>query len=299
MSNVSAVRLAPVSAEAASLAARLPSLILAARRIAESVKHGVHGRRRAGPGETFWQFRPFVSGEPASRIDWRRSARETRAFVREREWEAAQTLWIWLDRSPSMRFGSWLAPCEKLERAFVLALALADLAVRGGERVGLLGVTRPLATRGVIDRFAEALAAAEREPAPPLPPSAPILPRSRLVLIGDFLSPPEEVAHALAGLGGDGVEGHLVVIADPIEETYPFAGHTEFLEVGGEQRLRAPRAERLREGYLSRLAAHREALSAAAARRGWDLLLHRTDQSASSALLALTARLGEPRRVGA
>ena len=45
--------------DAATLAARLPSLVVAAKQIAQSVMHGVHGRRRAGPGETFWQFRQF------------------------------------------------------------------------------------------------------------------------------------------------------------------------------------------------------------------------------------------------
>ena len=108
--------------EAATLAARLPSLVIAARRLAQSVMHGVHGRRQAGPGETFWQFRPFVSGEPAARVDWRRSARENRAFVREREWEAAHTLWLWFDRSPSMDVGSPLAHSTKLDRAAVLTL---------------------------------------------------------------------------------------------------------------------------------------------------------------------------------
>ena len=281
--------------EAATLAARLPNLTLAARRIAESVRHGVHGRRRAGPGETFWQFRPFMSGEPAARVDWRRSARESRAFVREREWEAAQTLWIWLDRSASMRFASKLAPCEKFERAVTLALALADLAVRGGERVGLIGLTRPIAARDIIERFALALIAAEGGETPPLPARAAISARARIVLIGDFLSPAEDVAAALAALSEAGAQGHLVMIADPVEETYPFAGHTEFVEPGGPRRLNAPRAERLREGYLSRLAAHREAVKAAAARRGWDLALHRTDHAPAAALLALTARLADPR----
>src|ERR1700692_3166116 len=92
--------------EVTTLSARLPSLIIAARKVAQTVRHGVHGRRRSGSGETFWQFRPFVSGEPSSRVDWRRSAREERAFVREREWEAAHTVWIWVDRSPCMEFVS-------------------------------------------------------------------------------------------------------------------------------------------------------------------------------------------------
>ena len=153
---------ASIRRDAATLSARLPSLVIAARRVAQTVRHGVHGRRRAGSGETFWQFRPFLSGEPSSRVDWRRSAREERAFVREREWEAAHTVWIWFERSASMQFASSLAPVSKIDRAALLALAFADLCVRGGERAGLLGLTRPLATQGVIERFAEAIATDER-----------------------------------------------------------------------------------------------------------------------------------------
>ena len=90
--------------EARSLAASIPRLILEARRVAATVIHGLHGRRRAGTGENFWQFRRFVSGEPSSRVDWRRSARDDHLYVREQEWEAAHTVWIWPDRSPSMAF---------------------------------------------------------------------------------------------------------------------------------------------------------------------------------------------------
>jgi uncharacterized protein (DUF58 family) len=281
--------------EAATLAARLPSLVIAARRIAQSVMHGVHGRRQAGPGETFWQFRPFVSGEPAARVDWRRSARENRAFVREREWEAAHTLWLWFDRSPSMDFGSSLADTTKLDRAAVLTLALADLAVRGGERVGLLGLSRPIASRAIIDRFAEILAASARAGGSPqpLPPPEPIASRSKVVLIGDFLSRGDEVTKSFAALGAAGVEGQALMVADPIEETFPFSGHTEFLQAGGEMRFRTPRAQNLRDAYLARLAAQRETVRAAAARRGWDFALHRTDESAAGALLSLTARLSQ------
>ena len=281
--------------QAATLAARLPSLVVAARRIAQSVMHGVHGRRQSGPGETFWQFRPFVSGEPAARVDWRRSARENHAFVREREWEAAHTLWLWFDRSPSMAFGSELAASSKLDRAAILTLALADLAVRGGERVGLLGLSRPIASRGIIDRFGEILAASERAgpPSAPLPPVAPIASRSKVVLIGDFLSPGDEVARSFAALGSNGAEGQVMMICDPLEETFPFHGHTEFLGPDDVARLRAPCAQNLRAAYLARLAAQREAVRSAYMRQGWDFALHRTDQSAAAALLSLHARLSE------
>ena len=193
---------ASIRRDAATLSARLPSLVIAARRVAQTVRHGVHGRRRAGSGETFWQFRPFLSGEPSSRVDWRRSAREERAFVREREWEAAHTVWIWFDRSASMQFGSSLAPVTKIDRAALLALAFADLCVRGGERAGLLGLTRPLATPGVVERFAEAIATDERlrgASQAPLPPALPAATRSMVLMLGDFLSEPEDVARAIAG----------------------------------------------------------------------------------------------------
>src|SRR5215472_5387821 len=129
-----------------SLAATMPRLILEARRVAATVIHGLHGRRRAGSGENFWQYRRFISGEPASRVDWRRSARDDHLYVREREWEAAHTVWIWPDRSPSMVFASALSTDSKLERAMVVAFALAEVLVQGGERVGVPGLMRPTAS---------------------------------------------------------------------------------------------------------------------------------------------------------
>jgi uncharacterized protein (DUF58 family) len=276
--------------QAAELAARLPDLVVAARRLAHSLLHGVHGRRRAGAGETFWQFRPFASGEPANRIDWRRSARGAQAFVREREWEGAQTVWLWFDRSPTMDFHSDLASQSKLDRAAVLTLALADLAVRGGERVGLMGLTRPLAARNVIDRFAQALASPGPAPGP-LPPLTALGARAKIVLIGDFLVPPAEIEARFATMAGEGVEGHILMVADPVEETFPFAGAVDFLDIEGSPRWRAPRAENLRAPYQARLAAQRAAVAAAARVCGWDFALHRTDASAASALLALHARL--------
>src|ERR1700726_529514 len=129
--------------ESQTLAASMPRLVLEARRVAATIIHGLHGRPRAGPGENFWQYRRFISGEPASRVDWRRSARDDHLYVRELEWEAAHTVWIWPDRSPSMNFASPLVRDSKLFRALVIALALAEVLVDAGERVGIPGLTRP------------------------------------------------------------------------------------------------------------------------------------------------------------
>ncbi len=283
--------------DAATISSRLPSLVIIARNVAQTVRHGVHGRRRAGSGETFWQFRPFVSGEPSSRVDWRRSAREERAFVREREWEAAHTVWIWFERSASMRFGSSLAHATKIDRAAVIALAFADLCVRGGERVGLLGLTRPLANPGIIERFAEAIATDERlhgASEADLPPLAPAAARSMTLLIGDFLCEPERTERALRSISAEGAVGELVVVVDPVEETYPFSGNVEFLHPAGNLRVLSPRAQNIRDDYLAKLAAHRESLRRICASLGWGLSLSRTDGSAAEILLALRMRLSAP-----
>jgi len=288
---------ASIRRDAATLSARLPSLVIAARRVAQTVRHGVHGRRRAGSGETFWQFRPFLSGEPSSRVDWRRSAREERAFVREREWEAAHTVWVWFDRSASMQFASSLAPVSKIDRATLLALAFADLCVRGGERAGLLGLTRPLATQGVVERFAEAIATEERLRGPSetaLPPALPAAARSMVLLIGDFLSDIEDVGRAIRAVSAEGAIGELVMIVDPIEETYPFSGNTEFIHPARSLSVLTPRAQSLRDPYLARLAHHRETIRAICSNSGWGMRIHRTDESPAEVLLALRMRLSAP-----
>jgi uncharacterized protein (DUF58 family) len=280
--------------DALLLARRFPSLVVAAREVAASVIHGVHGRRRAGTGETFWQFRPFVTGESRGRIDWRRSARDERLYVREREWEAAHTVMIWIDRSASMRFASKLALQPKIDRAIVLGLAAADLLIRGGERVGLLGLIPPLAARNIVERFGEVLLNEERssgyEPAE-LPPPGSQARNTQTVAIGDFLSDPAEIAGMIESVSARGARGHLIMIADPVEETFPFAGHTEFIDVDSRARLRLGQAEAFRVDYVKRLNAHRDSIRTAARSRGWTVMLHRTDRPASEALLALRMQL--------
>ncbi len=276
------------------LVAAMPRLVLEARRVAASVFHGLHGRRRAGPGENFWQYRRFHSGEPASRVDWRRSARDDHLYVREREWEAAHTIWIWPDRSPSMDFCSKQGLEWKLDRALVLAFALGELLVRGGERVGIPGIMRPTANRAVIDRMAEAILHESGSPES-LPPPFTAGPRDEICLLGDFWNPAAEVTSALATMASGGAMGHVAQIVDPAEETFPYGGRVEFLEPEGAGSITVGRAEMWREDYVRRIALHRDRIREEAARHGWGFMIHRTDRPASELLLALRARMGETR----
>lgn len=274
---------------AKSLAASLPDLIVEAHRIAATIASGWHGRRQAGPGETFWQFRPFAPGESVTRIDWRKSARDDALQVREREWESAHTLWLWPDLSPSMDFRSDLAPTSKLDRAVVLMLAMTELLARSGERVGVPGLIRPTPDRRTAERVAEAIARQAGGDA--MPDASPIRRFQEVILFGDFLDEPEVIAARLAGLAASGARGHLVQVLDPVEETFPFAGRTEFRDPETGVIIRAGRAEALREAYRKRFAAHRAAISDLCARMGWSFLVHHTDRAAAEPLLALHARL--------
>jgi uncharacterized protein (DUF58 family) len=275
---------------AAHLIAAMPRLVLEARRVAASVYHGIHGRRRAGPGENFWQYRRFVDGEPANRVDWRRSARDDLLFVREREWEAAHTIWIWPDCSPSMVFTSRRNSPTKRDRALVLAFALGELLVRGGERVGIPGIMRPTASRAVIERMADTIVHFAGDPQslpPPFHPGS----RDEVVLLGDLWSPTPKVTSTIATLGANGAGGHVIQIVDEAEETFPYSGRIEFEEPEGAGSITLGRAEAWAADYIERVARHRAAIRAEAVRLAWHFAIHRTNRPASELLLALHTRM--------
>jgi uncharacterized protein (DUF58 family) len=287
-------RVFELEGQAHSLADRLPELLMEAMRITSTVAHGIHGRRRAGPGETFWQFRQFEQMDAATLIDWRRSASSDHLYVREREWEAAHTVWLWPDMSDSMQFASHLSSVTKHDRALVLMLALAELLVRGGERIALLGLTRPSASRKATTKIAESIAANAALPTlkASLPPPERLARFSGVVLLSDFLDPADVVAERMAILAAGGVSGHMIQVLDPAEETLPYSGRTEFIGIEGQERWTADRAEALREDYRAAFLAHRGKLEETARRLGWSFMVHHTDRPPAEPILSLIMRMG-------
>jgi uncharacterized protein (DUF58 family) len=276
-------------AEAENLAGFLPGVLLEARRLAAAAP-GVHGRRRAGPGEAFWQFRDHRAEDGARLVDWRRSARGDRLYVREREKEAAQTALFWIDPDAGFDWSSGGGWPTKRRRALAVCLALAILFTRGGERVGVLGGATPRTGPRAVDRIAEELARARLQRLPP-PPS-----RSVVVYASDFYAPVDEWRDRLRVAAGAGATGALLMIADPAEEDFPFRGRTLFEEPGGQKRQALfGRAEAAQAEYAQRLAAHRAAMREVAAAHGFVAVLHRTDRSAAPTLSMLVAALGERR----
>ncbi|MEE3502423.1 DUF58 domain-containing protein [Acidiphilium acidophilum] len=271
-------------AAAEALAARLPGLLLAAQRLAAGAASGRHGRRRAGSGEQFWQYRDLRDGDAPRSIDWRRSARGERLYIREREWEAVETLVIDVDDRPGMEFASKPGRETKRDRALILALALAALALDGGERIALFGRTPSLAGPGALDRLAAGFL---------LPPTASPC-TGRLAVIGDWLDPPEDIRADLAARGAATRGGVLVQVLDGAECDFPFHGRVLFEQPGGAAREDVARAEAVAAAYCDRIAAQRAMVAAAAEAVGLVPLFHRTDAPPGPALAAIRAAL-DPR----
>ncbi|WP_299401685.1 DUF58 domain-containing protein [uncultured Roseobacter sp.] len=274
-------------AKAEEQAASLPALLARAEHLAGAVLLGDHGRRRAGLGDDFWQYRPAQVGDSRRLIDHRRSARGDQEFVREREWQIAQSVMLWVDQGASMRFSSDDALPHKADRARLLGLAVAILLVRGGERVGLTGTTLP-PRRGnaQVLRLAESFTTDAAEDYAP-PEHRAMIPSARALFISDFMGDIEEVKLALTKAADRGVRGVLMHVLDPSEEVFPFRGRTIFESVGGSLRHETLKANELKTRYLARLAERKEELQKICTVTGWQYGLHHTDASAQSALLWL------------
>lgn len=270
-------------------AAHMPDLLVQAQKIAANVSMGWHGRKKRGAGNEFWQYRPYSAGENPQQIDWRRSARDDQTYLRDREWEAAHTVWIWADDALGMQFQSALSDISKQSRALVLALAIADLASRAGERIAWPQLLAPLSARNGAERLAERLHLAQV----PKPDWSIVKARSELVYFSDFLKPLDDIFAELKPLLERNVRGHLVMVLDPVEEVFPYEGQTEFRDPISGVSHNVGRAEHLKQDYQALLSAHRAALHQWCQRAGWSFTLHRTDQKATQCLSALYRHLEE------
>lgn len=300
-------------AEAEQVAAALPALLAAGQRVAASVSQGVHGRRQVGVGETFWQYRRYQPGDSLQHVDWRQSGKSDKVYIREMEWEAAQSVWLWQDGSASMRWrGSDDRP-EKLARAQLLLLALAALLVRGGERVALLSRDESPATgRSALQRLAVQLQAdseavlddAERRTQAgqmddelSLVPQIPLPRHSRVVLFSDFLAPVDAVATRMAAFARRQVQGHLLQVLDPDEVSLPYDGRVLFAGCEEDGELLFGRVDEIREAYQQAFEQHQTALAETARRYGWSFFSDRTDQPPQLTLLSLWQAVAGPARM--
>ena len=284
--------------DAEVLSASLPPLLAEAQHLAATVVLGEHGRRRAGQGETFWQYRRAIQGDAFGSIDWRRSARSDRLYVRQTEWEAAQTISLWVDPGQAMAYTGARHRASKGHRAALLALAVAIVLNRGGERIGLIGTEAAQPRRGVrqLERMTAALLRDEDRPDYGAPPLTRFPHGSRAVFFSDFLGPRDGLVAQVAQAADQGVSGALVQVLDETEESFPFDGRTIFRSMKGEIEYETDRARSLKSAYQDKLARRKEELKDLARRTGWLYLHHSTSTPPRSAMLWLFSALEGFRR---
>ncbi|MEO3413393.1 DUF58 domain-containing protein [Roseovarius sp. CAU 1744] len=281
------IQAAPLRSRAEAEAARLPPLLARAEHLAGTVLLGEHGRRRAGLGDDFWQYRPVQPGDSRRTIDWRRSARSDMQFVRQREWQIAQSVMLWVDDAASMRFASDDKLPQKIDRARLLALATSILLVRAGERVGMTGQSLPPG-RGEpqVRRLAKALGR-DGDDDYAVPDTSGLMAHGRALFISDFLADIAPIRAALTESADRGIQGILLQVLDPAEEVFPYRGRTIFESVGGTLAHETLKANELRDRYLERLAVRKDELAALCLATGWQYHCHHTSDSAQAALLWL------------
>lgn len=279
------ISLTTLRADAEALARQLPDVSLQAA-AADLVHPGAAGRKRAGSGEQFWQYRRYAQTDAADRIDWRRSARGDEYFVRETELETARTVLFWADPQAGFDWAGDPGRETKADRARTLMLALGITLAKDGERIGLISGSRAASLgKSAPDKLAEDLLSSQSEQLEP--PRAQAL----AVIASDFYDGVDAWRTRLAPLASTCRHGVLLAVSDPIEHEFPYTGRTRFSRPGTAMDRLFGRAETVREDYLDKLAAHERNLQALAAGIGWTIVRHRTDQTALRGAAALYAAL--------
>lgn len=277
---------ADLRAEAERLARQLPGLSFKAE-ASEAAHIGSAGRRRAGTGETFWQYRRHAQEDDTARIDWRRSAKGDDLYVRETELETARTVMFWADDHPGFRWKGEGDLRTKAEEAILLMLTMAIPMSREGERIGSLGTgRRPSFGKRAVDRLANDLLRGTNGQFPAPPRAA-----ATLVVASDFYDPIPEWSARLAPLAAKCPEGVLLAVSAPVEMDFPFEGRVKFSRPGAAADRILGRAETVREDYQQRFAAQRAGLETLARRMGWGFATHVTGAPALQSAARLKAEL--------
>lgn len=262
---------------------KLPDILAQAKQIAHSIMAGWHGRKQAGDGDVFWQFRAYNQQESTKYIDWRRSAKDNALTIKEQEWQAAISFWLWADNSTSMHFRSKAAPFLKQEKALILILALAEILARSGERVGYPSISKAQASKKSAEIIAARLQ--QEKPTNPMPPLDKISNGSNFIIASDFLLPIDKISDMINKLASRNITGMFIHIIDPAEINFPFAGHTEFSDMQGDNKIIFGRAQNIKQEYEKLFTKHKQQIENLCKKVGWFYIAHQTNESTQNSLI--------------
>lgn len=267
-------------------ASSLPALRVRAERAAATALAGQHRQRRQGPGERFWQFRDYATFDRPRDIDWRRSGKGDRVFVRQKELQTAQTTYIWLQADAGMAYRSAPGLPAKRDDGATLAYALGLLATRDEERVAHLGAAyRPARGEAALETLGDALL--RRRDDGVLRVDQPLPAHAAIVLVGDFLAPLDRLEAAFHAFAVARAGGVLIQALDPAELALPFSGRAIFAPPDAGPDYPVMDVDAVRAAYRDRIKAHNDALRALCRAQGWTYLLHRSGQDCGATLARL------------
>lgn len=274
--------------KAEAAAAALDDLVAGAESAPRTALHaGAHARRRVGAGEKFWQYRDYDPADRPQDIDWRQSAKGERVFVRQKEHQVPQAVYLWHAVGPRMAWASRPDLPRKDESAQILCLAAGLLLARGGERVGVAGAElRPGHGENTLQKIAQELTRDEAHPAAPLPAG------SYLLAAGDFLDPPEDVARALDSCAAAPGNALILQILDPAERDLPYDGRLLFRDPADGQSIPIENAGGVRAAYRERIETHVAAIRDLCRRRHWHYVLHDTSGPPAQTLAQIRSAIG-------
>jgi uncharacterized protein (DUF58 family) len=258
----------------------LPALMMAAERAVQSLYTGDHTQPRAGSGEKFWQFRDYDPADRPQDIDWKQSAKGDRVYIRQKQQQNAQAHLFWVQNDRGMDLKSPRLPHSKRDAATIIALGLAMMVMRAGDRIGPLSTASPRTGRSATDllHLGEVLHhTPDRIADGPTLPMAASLPRNAaLCLCGDFMAPAESTDMALRALAAHTSGGVIVQILDPMEITLPFNGRVIFKSFDDTNTVPVANVPSIRDQYAIRLRDHIDAVRGLARRYGLVHILHNT-----------------------
>lgn len=107
-----------------------------AARLGDLASVGFRSIRQSGGGGEFEQLREYVAGDAYRDLDWKTTAKRQRPVTRVFEQERSQIVIIALDAGRMM--ATKLGPISKLDHSINASLLLAWVALRKGDRVGLV-----------------------------------------------------------------------------------------------------------------------------------------------------------------
>jgi len=273
---------------------RIKNLQLRARAVVEGFYTGLHRSPYHGFSVEFSEYRPYTAGDDPRGLDWKLYARTDRYYIKRFEDETNRHIYLVVDRSRSMGFGS--IAYDKGQYAVTLAATLAYFFSLQRDSIGLLtfdeslgdfipAKQRPGHFRQLMVALSRPLAGKDTNLDSPLQQIAQLISKRGLViLISDLLAPIETLRSNIGLLRSRGHEVMILRTIDPGELSLSITEVTTVVDMETGREMYLDPAEAAQE-YSRNFANHRQDVRDICDSLGVDLFEMPTDQPLADALM--------------